>query len=107
MSEPRDGAPAENGCTEYRTLKRRQFLQAGAHAAAAGLVLPLFPAWLPRVVLAESASTRDTIVSIFLRGGADGLTLCVPFGDPHYAARPTLAIARPDANTAQRVTALD
>ena len=39
MSEPRDRAPADHGCAEYRTLKRRQFLQAGVHAAAAGFVL--------------------------------------------------------------------
>src|SRR5688500_11857900 len=77
-------------------------------AAAAGAAA--FPMWLPRVVLAESySSTRDVIVSVFQRGGADGLTLCVPFGDPaYYTARPTIAIPRPDAaNTATRGIALD
>ena len=33
-----------------------------------------------------------------MRGGADGLSLCVPFGDPaYYTGRSTIAIPRPDA----------
>lgn len=37
-----------------------------------------------------------TLVHVFLRGGADGLNLVVPHGDPDYAAlRPTLAIFPP------------
>lgn len=94
------------GCAEYQELSRRQFVTGAA--AAAGAVA--FPAWLPRVVLAKSyASTRDVIVSVFQRGGADGLTLCVPFADPaYYTARPTIAIPRPDStNTATRGIALD
>ncbi|MEO5814673.1 MAG: DUF1501 domain-containing protein [Gemmatimonadaceae bacterium] len=94
------------GCTEYNALSRRQFVS----AAAVGGVTAFFPAWLPRVTLAETyASTRDVIVSIFLRGGADGLSLCVPFGDPsYYTSRTTIAIPRPDATTpATRGIALD
>ncbi len=38
----------------------------------------------------------DTLVSIFLRGGVDGLSLVVPYGDDdYYRLRPTLALARP------------
>ena len=34
-----------------------------------------------------------------MRGGADGLSLCVPFGDAdYYTARPTIAVARPDSS---------
>ncbi len=41
---------------------------------------------------------RDVFVQVFLRGGADGLGLIPPVGDDAYhKARPTLAIARPDA----------
>jgi uncharacterized protein (DUF1501 family) len=90
-------------CSEYESLSRRGFLQVGgATALAAGL-----PAWLPRVALADendpAGATRQVIVSVFLRGGADGLTLCVPHGDPLYyatsgpTARPALAIPRPGA----------
>jgi uncharacterized protein (DUF1501 family) len=94
------------GCAEYRELSRRQFVGTAAGAAAASV----FPAWLPRVVMAKShASNRDVMVSVFQRGGADGLSICAPFGDPaYYAARPTIAIPQPDAaNTATRGIALD
>jgi uncharacterized protein (DUF1501 family) len=38
----------------------------------------------------------ETLVSIFLRGGADGLSLVVPYGDDDYTrSRPTLALAGP------------
>jgi uncharacterized protein (DUF1501 family) len=54
---------------------------------------------VPKVVLAESfSSTRDTIVVIFLRGGADGLSLIVPHGDPNYynpGLRPGIAVPSP------------
>ena len=85
------------GCEEYNALSRRRFLQTSATITAASM----FPAWLPKIALANSyASNRDIIVSIFLRGGADGLVLVAPFGDPaYYAARPTIAIPRPEAAT--------
>ena len=38
------------------------------------------------------------LVTIFLRGAADGLTVCAPLGSPHYFdARPTLAVPETDA----------
>ncbi len=93
------------GCREYQQLSRRQFLYATGGAAVAASV----PAWLPRVTFAQDfCSNRDVIVSIFLRGAADGLTLCVPHGeDRYYAARPTLAIPRPDSGDPNRATDLD
>ena len=108
--DDQDGPHDEDcGCAEYNALtalSRRQFVGGAAAVSAAAL----FPAWLPKVVLAESfASTRDVVVSIFLRGGADGLSLCVPFGDAnYYASRATIAIPRPDATAAAtRGIALD
>ncbi|MFN8861062.1 MAG: DUF1501 domain-containing protein [Gemmatimonas sp.] len=67
------------------------------------------PAWFPEVRLASSQnSARDIVVSVFMRGGADGLTLVAPFGDPlYYAGRPTIAVPRPDATSPNRGTALD
>lgn len=94
-----------HGCPEYMRLSRRQFLATtGGLAAAIGA-----PAWLPSVAYAEDAcSDRDVIVSIFLRGAADGLTLCVPHAeDAYYTARPGLAIPRPDAAGDFKVTDLD
>lgn len=81
-------------CDEYQRLSRRQFMGWSAAGMAAAATLP---AWMPRVTFASSfVSGRDVIVSIYLRGGADGLTLVAPYGDPQYAVmRPTLAIAPP------------
>jgi len=86
-------------------LSRRQFMA----ATGAGSFAVAFPAWIPRVVYANDyCSNRDVIVSIFLRGAADGLTLCVPFGDSnYYTARPTLSIAPPDSSDPNKATDLD
>src|ERR1700742_2935507 len=87
---------ADCGCQEYNELSRRQFLGGAAVMSAA----TLFPAWLPKIVLAKSASTRDIMVSVFMRGGADGLSIVVPYADPaYYTSRTTIAIPRPDAST--------
>lgn len=85
-----------HACTEYNRLSRRSFLQIGGGAALWGAVGA--PAWLPRVVFADSHdSSRDIIISVFLRGGCDGLTMCVPFGEAaYYQKRPTLAVPPPD-----------
>lgn len=91
-----DDEDESTGCSEYHELSRRQFVT-GATAVAAGMV---FPAWLPKVVMANHyAASRDVMVSVFQRGGADGLSICAPFGDAaYYTARPTIAIPRPDAS---------
>ena len=68
------------GCTEYNELSRRQFIADTAGASGLGMFAAVFPSWLPKVVLAESYdSTRDVIISIFLRGGADGLRIYLKF----------------------------
>jgi uncharacterized protein (DUF1501 family) len=98
------------GCQEYNELSRRQFVADAAGMSGLAMFSAVFPSWLPKVVLAESYdSTRDVIISIFLRGGADGLSLCVPYGDAnYYTGRPTIAIPRPDSTaTATRGIALD
>ena len=68
-----------------------------------------FPAWLPKIVMAKSfASTRDVIVSVFMRGGADGLSICVPFADAnYYTSRSTIAIPRPDSTDPTKGINLD
>jgi uncharacterized protein (DUF1501 family) len=82
-----------NACREYNDLTRRSFLKAGGLALLAAGV----PAWLPRVVFSKSfVAGRDVIVYVYLRGGADGLTMIAPYGDPAYATiRPTLRLLPP------------
>jgi len=56
----------------------------------------------------SSAAPRDrTLVVIFLRGGADGLTLVAPVADDAYhRARPTLRVAEPEGIRLDDVFAL-
>jgi uncharacterized protein (DUF1501 family) len=86
-----------HACQEYNRLSRRQFVAWTSAAAAAAASAP---AWMPRVSFARAfVSGRDVIVSIYLRGGADGLTLVPPYGDAaYYTNRPTIAIAPPSAS---------
>lgn len=55
------------------------------------------------------AEARRVVVCVFLRGGADGLSLIPPHAEPRYhALRPTLALARPDdARAAKAARAID
>lgn len=95
----------QSGCQEYNSLSRRSFLRGvGTATAAATLGVP----WLPKTAFAKSAFTRDVIVSVYLRGGADGLTLCVPHGEPnYYAIRPVLAVPPPGSGRTGACTDLD
>jgi uncharacterized protein (DUF1501 family) len=73
-------------------ITRRGFL--GALGAATAL-----PHWFPRLAFAapgRASASRDTLVCIFLRGGADGVNVVVPYGDSHYQDnRPTIGIPEP------------
>jgi len=70
---------------------RRAFLKS---SGLAFLGLGLSPGFLRRAV-AQTTRPRRTLVLVFLRGGADGLSIVPPVGDPaYYAARPTLALPR-------------
>jgi uncharacterized protein (DUF1501 family) len=94
-----------NACAEYNELSRREFL---ARSTAAAVIVAA-PAWLPRVTYAQTEdTTRDVIVSIFLRGGADGLTLVPPHAEnAYYSMRPTIAVPRPDSTSANRALDLN
>ncbi len=83
----------DHSCKEYKTVTRRSFV---GGATAATVAATLGYSWLPRMAFAQSQSTRDVVISIYLRGGADGCSLCVPYGDAgYYAARPNIAIPWP------------
>ena len=76
-------------------LTRRFFLQSTGSLSA---YLGVAPLNLLAAVgeTPEPVRRNKTLVVIFLRGGADGLNLVVPFGDPHYAQlRRSIGIAAP------------
>jgi uncharacterized protein (DUF1501 family) len=75
-------------------ISRRIFLKNGGLALVS---LGFAPAFLARTVAAADPRRR-VLITIFQRGAVDGLNMIVPFGERHYyAARPSLAIARPGA----------
>ncbi|MHC5026944.1 MAG: DUF1501 domain-containing protein [Planctomycetota bacterium] len=78
-------------------LTRRFFLQSSGALAAYLGISPLELLGRPARPLPIAAVTPGkTLVVIFLRGGADGVNLVVPHGDPYYnAKRASIAIDRP------------
>jgi len=74
-------------------VNRRFFLKSSGLAM---LGIGFAPRFLSRAIAAQTTPNRKILVAIFQRGGADGLSMVPPVGDPaYYALRPTLAIARP------------
>ena len=81
-------------------MNRRQFLLSTAATGAAACTLG------GRLYAAPATSPRFLLV--FLRGGYDCNTMLVPYAsDFYYASRPTIAIARPDANNPASAIRLD
>ncbi len=81
-------------------LTRRYFLKSsGAIATYLGVApLDLFAQAGMQAATPATVRANKTVVVIFLRGGADGLNLVIPHGDPHYARlRRSIAIAQPGA----------
>ena len=91
-------------------VSRRLFLKNGGIAlASVGLAPVLGPAFLRRAVYGAEPTAQKrqkTLICVFQRGAADGLSVVVPHGDPDlYRLRSNIAIPRPLAGNEQ--TALD
>ena len=75
---------------------RRNFLKT---AGVLGVSKALFPSWMPRLAFRPPQQTGrgDVLVAIFLRGGIDGLSAVVPFGEGanYYDPRPSIAVPEP------------
>src|SRR5918911_5234106 len=87
--EPGMPAPAGTG------LSRRSFLVRGAGAALAvyGAGRLGLGAVEEGIAAAAAGGPQQVLVSIFLPGGADSMSILAPVGDPRYAQlRPTLAL---------------
>lgn len=81
---------AAEGCAESRLLMSRR--------AMLGVTAGLFSwAYMPRFAEAAGASGPRLLI-VVLRGGMDGINVCVPFGDSHYASMRG-GIAIPTAST--------
>jgi len=85
-----------------KELTRRGFLR------SIGLGSLTLPAWFPRLAFSAAPSPqRDVLVCVFLRGGADGLNVVVPYADEDYSTnRPLLGI-RPPGRGGRRAIDLD
>jgi uncharacterized protein (DUF1501 family) len=85
-------------------LTRRFFMKGSALVmAGTGAV----PAWLGRAAAATQGK-RKTLVAIFQRGAADGLSVVAPFGDKRYAElRPTIGVRAPLNQQGQNSIDLD
>lgn len=82
-------------------MNRREFLLAAASAAA----LPAL-SFSGRLFAAPASSPR--FLFVFLRGGYDCNNFLVPYSsDFYYESRPTIAIAKPDANNPNAALPLD
>jgi uncharacterized protein (DUF1501 family) len=80
-------------------MKRRDFLKKSAVAVGSLPFLPdlIFSKGVLGIANAQNGS--PVLVALFLRGGADGLNVVVPYGDKQYKKlRPTLAIPSPGKN---------
>lgn len=75
------------------TETRRQFL---SKLSVIGASLALFPHWMPRLAFRQT-TPGDILICIFLRGGIDGLSVVVPYGDGahYYDPRPSQAVPEP------------
>lgn len=96
----------EAGCKSYQDWSRRSLLK-GAVGTAAGLLFG--PSALAQIALKEGENDKDSLVVIFLRGGADGLNIVVPHAEEaYYKLRPSLALRGPNQGLKQdRVLDLD
>src|SRR5262249_55754483 len=75
-------------------ISRRFFVRSTAVALAS---FARTPGFLVRTALAQSnKAKKPVVIAIFQRGAMDGISMVVPYGDPHYrAVRPQIAIQSP------------
>lgn len=78
---------------------RRDFLAKLGTLGAIGVSKAILPRWMPRMAFAQDANSHNgnIVICIFLRGGIDGLTAVVPYGEgrDYYDKRPTQFVPEP------------
>ena len=83
-------APAGTGLSRRSFLLRSAGLGMAVYGAGKLTSLPMFETG---VAHAQGAGPNTVLLSVFMDGGVDSLSLLAPVGDPHYRKlRPTLAV---------------
>lgn len=97
---------SDQACESYQQWSRRSLLRGAATGAAAML---FGPSALAQISLKQAQVERETLVIVFLRGGADGLNVVTPYGeDEYYKLRPSVALGGPKKGpSGDRVLDLD
>ncbi len=86
------------------TLSRRTLLK----SASTGAALSAFAPGVRAAFSAETSTSRDILVVVFLRFGCDGLTMVAPAQDPDYQARrPTIKVTAQGQNAGLPLGPLD
>lgn len=83
------------GCPEYtKSLSsRRTFLKGLGVVSAGGVMATMHGTVFSQTAFASSGVADNVMVVLSLRGGVDGMSLVVPYGDKGYLkARPTIAV---------------
>lgn len=88
----------KSGCAEFKSLRntvsRRNFLKGVGLGSGLLLTQSGFKDPLSFLAFAQEPRPADTLIVIFQRGGMDGLSAVIPYGEGshYYDKRPTLAI---------------
>ena len=81
------------------TVSRRDFLKTSGLVGVIGASQTMFPSWMPKMAFRPNfeGGPGDVLVCVFLRGGIDGLSAVVPYGEGanYYDVRPTIAVPAP------------
>ena len=88
--DPMTSSPDADCCPEFAAMSRRGVLRGALALGGASFMVG-------SATVSASASSpspaSSVLVVLSLRGGADGLSLVVPYADPgYYSARPTIAV---------------
>lgn len=91
------------GCDSYRSWSRRAILRGAALGGVAWMAG--IPSALANLEFRARPDGRDTLVVVFLRGGADGLNVVPPYvEDDYHRRRPSLRLRTPKESPASART---
>lgn len=91
------------GCDSYRSWSRRAILRGAALGGVAWMAG--IPSALANLGFRARPDGRDTLVVVFLRGGADGLNVVPPYvEDDYHRRRPSLRLRTPKESPASART---